>query len=423
MKNQENSIPVSNQKIKNIYIHIGLHKTATSSIQHTLWQNKELLKDHGVFFPSNWKRNHGIVMQTMFSSPEFLTKKTEYIYYVKANLNSMRKIASFASENKKNIKKEILNTNCNTVVFSGESISMMNKTDLIPMKLFLKTMMPLAKITVVIFVREKSAFASSYYQQDIKAGLNAVIRLHEKLYQETIEKFSRVFSKENMKVVSFEKSLKHPHGPVGEFLNIIGLPENEIDKVSIKRANLGISDKAIELVAYINKQLPLTDRTTYRAGRYKKDSHGLHAIQGKKFSLPQKIQAEIWTKGREDNLWLKKHYGIDYIKKFVVQNEQQEIIYDQQYLKDIKDYYDDLSIVLKKIVYNFMLMKKDIMRNAQSQTIICEIIDWIEINNASLVNQSLSIIISKQEKNQRRANRDFKNAVKNLIKDLISYKK
>jgi hypothetical protein len=54
--------------ISEIFLHIGLHKTATTSIQKTLFlkKNSKLLEAHGYFYPKHWPDNHSIPLYSIF---------------------------------------------------------------------------------------------------------------------------------------------------------------------------------------------------------------------------------------------------------------------------------------------------------------------------------------------------------------------
>ena len=53
-------------KIKEIILHVGLHKTATASIQRTLYLNDELLKKKDYLYPKCWPYNHSIPIYSAF---------------------------------------------------------------------------------------------------------------------------------------------------------------------------------------------------------------------------------------------------------------------------------------------------------------------------------------------------------------------
>ena len=42
-----------NNSIKTINVHIGLHKTGTSSIQYTLYTQREILEEKGYLYPQS----------------------------------------------------------------------------------------------------------------------------------------------------------------------------------------------------------------------------------------------------------------------------------------------------------------------------------------------------------------------------------
>src|SRR3989304_5866607 len=60
-------------EVSEIILHVGLHKTGTSSIQETLFlnENNKILKNHGFLYPKNWVPNHSIPVYSAFcDNPE-----------------------------------------------------------------------------------------------------------------------------------------------------------------------------------------------------------------------------------------------------------------------------------------------------------------------------------------------------------------
>ena len=59
-------------KKKTIYLHIGVSKTGTTSIQRFLYKNRELLKDKGILYPCPFDSKNA-----KFLAEEYLCIKQE----------------------------------------------------------------------------------------------------------------------------------------------------------------------------------------------------------------------------------------------------------------------------------------------------------------------------------------------------------
>ena len=59
------------KNIKTVYVHIGTMKTATSSIQDTLYENQEILKKNNFLYPSELRSNHSTDFNRLFNTNEY----------------------------------------------------------------------------------------------------------------------------------------------------------------------------------------------------------------------------------------------------------------------------------------------------------------------------------------------------------------
>jgi hypothetical protein len=54
--------------MRNLILHIGMHKTGSSSIQQILFENREVLLKHDCYYPESILMNHSHSLYTLFSS-------------------------------------------------------------------------------------------------------------------------------------------------------------------------------------------------------------------------------------------------------------------------------------------------------------------------------------------------------------------
>ena len=52
--------------MKTLYLHVGLRKTATSSIQATLYSNLDILRKNDIFYPREWRESHNLELYCSF---------------------------------------------------------------------------------------------------------------------------------------------------------------------------------------------------------------------------------------------------------------------------------------------------------------------------------------------------------------------
>lgn len=385
-------------KIKKVYLHIGMHKTATSSIQATMYHNKELLRkiEKGILYPNKWGESHCAPMYSIFTeNPE------SYHYHIK-NRRTKKEIEIFNKRMKDNIIKEINYTKCETLLISGEEISILSTLAVEKIRVFFNEVLPNVDIKIIISTRESSSFISSTFQQATKGGNSLktyISRLSrfQSLYYDRIEKFIKFFSKENIIAYKFEDACKHEYGPVGYFLQVLGVKKDEIKNFDIKKTNEGVSDKAVELIAYINDTIPLITLGKLSKGRYGQDTIALHNIRGKKYKLDKTIIQKIEKQNFRDTLWLKDTLDIDYTNYKLESFSEKNHTYNDDYYEDVTMVYSSLSKMIKRLVYEFMVEKSKNIKEQESQVIINRIIEYIQQNHPEIINTKLNDLIDEYE--------------------------
>jgi hypothetical protein len=317
-------------KTPTIYIHLGLHKTATSSIQATLYDNRAVLNELGYSSFNQLQVNHSHPVHSLFT--EFPEK---YHMNIREGMDT-RQIYEFNEKNRRIMLDELKNSDFPNYIISGEGIGVLSREGLRLFNDFIYSCIPKANIKIIISTRETYSFLESAVQHTIKSGVNPSIKQLKKraenLYKWNISKIIDVFGKEKICIYSFEDACKNKNGPVGYFLSTIGISEKEIERFSIMRRNESCSDRAIELMEYINNAEPLFNGNKISKMRSVHDLKPFHNIRGGKYTLGSNIVDEI--DASEDRKWLFNEFGIDYLG--CEYTKDRIIVYD--------DYYYDVVI-------------------------------------------------------------------------------
>ena len=98
--------------ISEIFLHVGLHKTGTTSIQNTLFSkmNSKFLEDNGYLYPKHWPSNHSIPLYSSFCNhPE------KYHINIKKE-QGIEEIKKINKEYFYSLKKEIKKTNYSKLI-------------------------------------------------------------------------------------------------------------------------------------------------------------------------------------------------------------------------------------------------------------------------------------------------------------------
>lgn len=218
--------------MKTLYLHLGFHKTATTSFQHTCAFNQELLINKGICYPvftsKQVKRhrfiNHSIPLHNIFCDfPE------RYHVNIKMGVTDYN---AFKEEFRFQLGT-FLETD-NDIILSGEDVSTWQPDKLNQLATLAFEYGYLVR--PIVLIRSPYEFHCSAKQQRIKGGHP------EKLtdFRSQISKIKNIKSAlPNTTFIPFKVACKHSYGPVGFLLEMLGIP---LDDIKFKNKNESIEN-------------------------------------------------------------------------------------------------------------------------------------------------------------------------------------
>lgn len=269
--------------MKEIILHLGFHKTASTSIQQTLYKNcnKAVFCNKGYIYPDELPSNHGIVFYSMFSPhPE------KYSINIRKGL-SLEEIHK-NHESWKNYLIKLSGNNTNKkLILSGEGISLLSKYSLSKFRDFVINIFKTQNIRVIIYVRNPYDFIRSNYGEYQKTGINKDISSIKPNYELRFERIFSTFDENNIKIYKFEDAIKNSFGPVGHFYEkVLRFSDKEIKSFKLIRSNESYSQLALELCKHINSRGSLVnDSLKLNTNRTAYDLFPIIKIDGSKFKL------------------------------------------------------------------------------------------------------------------------------------------
>lgn len=278
-----------------VLIHLGFHKTATTSIQQFLGSNADNISEYTyprfLYEKHSWV-NHSIPLYNLFSS-------NRHKYYWNKILNL--EYEDFA----KNIAEQlnqILNRNRN-IILSGEGLSLLTTEDMKKMQGYFYDRN--YEVHVVAYVREPYSYFTSTLQQAIKRG--ACIQKFEVRigYQKKIDAIRQAF--DYSEFFSFEDICgKEGLGAISHFLNYCGI-ESVSSVVEEKQSNVSLSQFAARILSSYNFEYPLYDSDgRIVAGRELGDLNPLHSLKGGgKFMLSSEEFAPYYDYVQDERNYLR----------------------------------------------------------------------------------------------------------------------
>lgn len=180
--------------MKQVILHIGMHKTGTTSIQNSLVG----VEQDGIRTARFKEANHSVPMYTMFS-------EDRYNYHIWKNRGfTADKIDDLKDDYFKileeELEKELSDSNASKLIISGEDLSILNETEQESLCDFFTSKGFSVKIIYV--VRDPVAWAISANQQRAKIGGKKLTKINPE-YRARLQGFINGCGVENVSVYKF----------------------------------------------------------------------------------------------------------------------------------------------------------------------------------------------------------------------------
>ena len=207
--------------VKTVYLHIGSHKTGTTSIQHFLLHNRTLINKVGWEYPEielAESAHHKIAGQLVKDAKAGIFE------------NNLEPSIDFSQLQRWRSLKEFINhTEFENIIISSENFWWLARPSV------LKTFFNGFRVVVVLYIRRQDVYLESLYQQFVK---DAPSRLSQKIgpwvkgvlsgkrfhdYSAVIDKWALAFGSENILVGEFDEAIKL--GLENHFIEMIGLDQ------------------------------------------------------------------------------------------------------------------------------------------------------------------------------------------------------
>ena len=278
-------------RIPRCIVHVGMHKTGTTSIQSTLHS----IERRGDFtYMDLGDPNHSERVLNLF-----LDEPMKYRLNIRAGRDELA-VKRFNRRTVEMIETSVKRCETSNMIISAEGISLLSESELMKMKEMLQ--LYFEKIEIVAYVREPASFMVSSLQQHIKAASG--IFYPETLYpgyRKRLKKFFDIFSRENVRLWRFGSS-----DIVKDFSSRLGF---EIEEEEINSKNETLTTEALSLLYIYRRYGP-----KYGKGRRSIQANqnlikALSFIGENKPRLSPSIVLPILERQRKDIEWVEKCLG------------------------------------------------------------------------------------------------------------------
>lgn len=295
------------KKFERIVLHIGLHKTGTTTLQDFLYQYRlPLEQELQVLYPA-LHRNYS---QALYSA--FAEQPEQYSVNIRNGLDTPAKVALVNEENLQALLKECAASTATQLILSGEDLSLLSSAGLQRLRDWLS---PLAEeMCVVCALRDPLKWSVSAAQSRIRGGHSyAEVNLEPPLQRarQRLQRCAQVFGETGIKLIDFDAALQGEGGLPGAFFDVLGLPRSWVSGKPVQRRNESMSLEAAYLISSLNQDLPLYVDGKLGQRRFKDDIREMiQQTAGRPFALTATAMQKIKDCSEPESAWLEDKFAI-----------------------------------------------------------------------------------------------------------------
>ncbi|MGJ0125606.1 hypothetical protein [Campylobacter coli] len=331
------------------YVHIGIAKTGTTSIQNFLYQNKELLLKQGIFFPQSIGKkehrafaalNYSEYKNDWFCKTNFLQNKEQLLRKQKDIFGVLNNELQKSSE-KYFFDKIIISSEGIQAYLNSENEYRILKNNLEKLNI--------GSIKIIIYIRNQFDLYCSLFSQRIKNGriCDSIEKYAGELdadyknvyeFKKTIEYCAEVFGMENVIVGVFEKDSFFKNDLIEDFCNKTQIKLNN-EFVKTKNENETLNLLGMNLLLRLNSVMPYWNSNSENVTR-------------KNINLVQYVEKYLSFKDEDLKFYPKKRICDYYMEYFKDSNEWIRI----NFFKNKKELFKTCSFVDYKENYKIESM-------------------------------------------------------------------
>ncbi|EAH7586191.1 hypothetical protein BGG35_07520, partial [Campylobacter lari] len=239
------------------YVHIGTPKTGTTSIQHFLYANKDLLLEEKILYPSS------IILNEQYD-PQHWNLATLLNNFCKDDVLQNALVAA--------LYNEIKNTNPKSVVFSSEAFQSVVKYENIKYLKYLLLKLGFKKIIIILYIRDAVDVWMSLCSEFLKNGVDdnlAHKKIHENSllqqildYKNTLLHWSNIFGKDNIILRQFDKECLYDSDLIKDFAYVSKIKWNDGFAIP-KKQNESLNLIGMEILKHLNKKPLISNGVLY----------------------------------------------------------------------------------------------------------------------------------------------------------------
>jgi hypothetical protein len=289
--------------ITTIFLHIGLHKTGTSTIQHSFGEISQYMAENGILIPyvklpGRDLFNYSTPMVSMFCS-----EPHKYPINIKMGIHTKEAAELQNKRFDEELQAQIRRFEGHTMLISGEGISGLNNTQLERLRDYLiRITNPQVKIKVLMVIRHPVKWAASRLLEQVKSGksLQSVLpettgfRVHH--FISHANKFRKIFGEDMLEVQRFEDLAENPGGFFAGFVESFKILEAPLPSIENKHINQAYSYECTLLLSEIYRHFPFYLSPELYGLLKRFNPNLIYGLPGVKFHLSEAVCHRVWEK-------------------------------------------------------------------------------------------------------------------------------
>jgi hypothetical protein len=275
-------------------LHVGLRKTATTTIQRMLWEARPLLAAEGVLCPGI-AADHQRLARTLRSAEAGVVGKAEL---AKGTLDLLA--------------DEVRQLRPRHLVLSSEHLIALPAGAVRRLREMLAAALPdVTETRVLCYVREPIGLATSLCQQELKNGAVRLADYHARPWRMPLAEWLRAyldsFGREALALRRFHPEHLKDGDILRDMLDALGVPDLPVP-VSVPRRNRSLSQDGALVADALAGLRPGRRRPMHLRAAYRRM---LEKIEGERFALPMEVQARVVEASRADLEMIRTTFGLE----------------------------------------------------------------------------------------------------------------
>jgi hypothetical protein len=244
------------RSLERIFLHVGVEKTGTTTLQVAMAVNRPLLHRSGYIIPPGLvgSSSYHIGLALFAANPDAVPELRQV-----ARLTNGAAYSAFLESYPSQIARELTEPSCHTAVLSNEHCSSR-----------LGTVTEIAKVhqivsrlardcRVIIYLRRQDEVVASHYSTYVRSGAIGEFKFPNDIfwldYLHLLEMWAHIFGKENLIIRIFEPHQLKDGDLLSDFFTIIGLPQQD-QLLRPENQNRSFDVYTVEFLRRFNAHLP-----------------------------------------------------------------------------------------------------------------------------------------------------------------------